>query len=68
MTRKEAREEAFILIFEKQFTADSLEEILICAQEVRDITPDDYIRNVFFGVYEHLEEFDDFIDNNAMIP
>lgn len=65
MTRKEAREEAFILIFEKQFTADSLEEILICAQEVRDITPDDYIRNVFFGVYEHLEEFDDFIDNNA---
>lgn len=66
MTRKEAREEAFILIFEKQFTADSLEEILACAQEVRDITPDDYIKNVFFGVYEHLEELDAFISENAV--
>lgn len=66
MTRKEAREETFILIFEKQFTEDALEEILSCAEEVRDITPDDYIRDVFFGVYSHLDELDEFISTNAV--
>ena len=66
MTRKEAREEAFILIFEKQFNADSLEDILACAEEVRDITPDEYIKEVFFGVYNHLDELDGFISENSV--
>lgn len=65
MTRKEAREEAFILIFEKQFNEDSLQEILESAQEVRDITPDDYIKDVFFGVFEHIDELDEFISANT---
>lgn len=58
MTRKQAREEAFILIFEKQFNADPLDELLELAVEVRDIEPDDYIKNVFFGVFEDLERLD----------
>ncbi len=66
MTRKEAREETFILIFEKQFNEDSLEDILQSAVEVRDIEPDDYIRNVFFGVYENLEKIDEIISENAV--
>lgn len=61
MTRKEAREEAFILIFEKYFNQSSLDEILECAIEARDIEPDDYIRKVFFGVYENVEEIDEVI-------
>ena len=61
MTRKEAREEAFILIFEKYFNQSSLDEILECAIEARDIEPDDYIRKVFFGVYENVEEIDEII-------
>lgn len=65
MTRKEAREEAFILIFEKQFNEDSLDDILACAQEVRDITPDEYIKDVFFGVFEHIDELDEFISSNT---
>lgn len=65
MTRKQAREEAFILIFEKIFNSDSLEDVLECAKQVRDIEPDDYVKNVFFGVYEHLEELDSFIASNS---
>lgn len=65
MTRKQAREEAFILIFEKIFNSDSLEDVLECAKQVRDIEPDDYVKNVFFGVYEHLEELDSFIALNS---
>lgn len=66
MTRKQAREEAFILIFEKQFSADTLEDILDCAVEARDIAPDSYIKTVFFGVYERLEELDKEIADRAV--
>lgn len=66
MTRKQAREEAFILVFEKQFNEDSLENIMELAIEVRDIAPDDYINRVFFGVYEHIDEIDDIISSNAI--
>ena len=50
MKRKQAREEAFILIFEKVFNSESVEEILEIATEVRDLVPDDYIKTVFTGV------------------
>lgn len=66
MTRKQAREEAFILIFEKEFNSDSLEDILSLAKEVRDIEPDDYIKNVFFGVFENIENIDEMISKNAV--
>ena len=55
MTRKQAREEAFILIFEKGFNDDALEDILSLAEEVRDIKADDYVKKVFFGVFENIE-------------
>lgn len=66
MTRKQAREEAFILIFEKQFNDDSISDILDTAIEVRDITPDDYIKTVFSGVFEAVEEIDSIISENAV--
>ena len=66
MTRKQAREEAFILIFEKELNDDSLEDILSLAEEVRDIKSDDYIKKVFFGVFENLEEIDSIISQNAV--
>ncbi len=66
MTRKKAREEAFILIFEKVFNDCSIEEILDVANEVRDLKPDDYITGVFNGVYENLEELDETISENAV--
>lgn len=66
MTRKMAREEAFILIFEKVFSGDSTEDILDLAGEARDLVPDDYIKTVFSGVYDNVEELDGIISENAV--
>lgn len=66
MTRKQAREETFILIFEKEFNDDSLQDILSLAEEVRDIEADEYVKKVFFGVYENLEKIDEIISTNAV--
>ncbi len=66
MTRKMAREEAFILIFEKVFSKDSVEDILELAYEARDLVPDDYIKIVFGGVYDNVEELDAIISENAV--
>ncbi|MDO4608472.1 MAG: transcription antitermination factor NusB [Clostridia bacterium] len=66
MTRKQAREEAFILVFEKGFNDDSLADILSLAKEVRDIETDDYINRVFFGVFENIEKIDGIISKNAV--
>ena len=66
MTRKKAREEAFILVFEKVFNDVSNEEILEIAAEARDLEPDDYIKTVFTGVYEKVSEIDGLISENAV--
>lgn len=66
MTRKQAREEAFILIFEKEFNDSSVEELLELASEVRELTPDDYIKEVFSGVFEKLSEIDGVISKTAV--
>ena len=66
MTRRQAREEAFILIFEKQFNDDSLADILELATEVREFEADDYIKQVFFGVFEKLSELDSVISEKAI--
>lgn len=66
MKRKQAREEAFILIFEKVFNTESVEDILETALEVRDLEPDDYIKTVFTGVYDNIETLDGIIAENAV--
>ena len=65
LTRKEARENAFILIFEKTFNDISLEEILETAKSVRDFSTDEYVERVLFGVYENVENLDALISENA---
>ena len=66
MTRKQAREEAFILIFEKNFSDSTVEEILEIAAEVRDLEPDKYIKEVFGGVFSNLEFIDNIISETAV--
>lgn len=66
MTRKQAREEAFILIFEKLFSDCSVEEILDLAIEVRDLDADEYIKTVFFGVYSNQSDIDSIISNHSV--
>ena len=66
MTRKQAREEAFILIFEKNFNDATVEEILEIAAEVRDLEPDEYIKEVFSGVFNNLDTIDNIISETAV--
>ena len=66
MTRKQAREEAFILIFEKAFNDSTVEEILEIAAEVRELEPDDYIKDVFCGVFANLDIIDSIISKTAV--
>lgn len=66
MNRHEAREQAFILVFEKSFKSDSLDEILEAAQTAREITLSDFARHVFIGVENHLEVLDRLIDENSI--
>ena len=66
MKRTEAREQAFILIFEKQISGNSIEDIVADAEVCRDFSEDKdgYILKVFKGVYENLEAIDDLISSN----
>jgi hypothetical protein len=59
LTRKEAREEAFRLLFETEFRAgEELAEIYATSMENRELCENDYIKAVYFGVHKHMEEID----------
>ena len=66
MTRKEARTEAFRLLFETEFrTETEPEAIYALSREEREIEDNKYIRTVYFGVREHLEEIDALIAKHS---
>ena len=64
MTRTEARNEAFILVFEKIFSNETIEDIISLATDSRDFEMDNdgYIINAFKGVYENVVELDSIIE------
>lgn len=66
MTRKEARNQAFILTFEKSISGSADEEILEAAKECRDFCEDEdgYTIEVFKGVFANVEEIDAIIAEN----
>lgn len=61
MTRREAREQAFCILFERSFQNETIDEILHAAQEARDLIPSEYAETVALGVEEHQEEIDELI-------
>ena len=63
MNRKTARENAFILLFEKAIKIDeTYEEIFLKATEVRSLEVDEYVKKVFFGNLENEKVIDTKID------
>ena len=63
MNRKTARENAFILLFEKFIKQDeTAEEIFTKATEVRELECDDYVKRVFFGSMENSVILNETID------
>ena len=64
--KKAGKGRSFILIFEKEFNDNSIEDILETAAEARDLVPDDYINRVFKGVYDSLGELDSLISESLV--
>ena len=67
MNRKEARENAFLLLYEGVCKKDeSAEEILEKAPEERALEINDYVKDVFFGVYQNMEALESVIAKNLV--
>ena len=58
MKRRDARESAFQLIFEKSFQKESIQELLDQAIDWRALEVDDYARRLVLLTEEHCEELD----------
>ena len=67
MNRKEARENAFLLLYEGVCKNDeSAEEIFEKATAERELQADAYVKDVFFGVYAKAEELEAVISKNLV--
>ena len=67
MNRKEARENAFLLLYEGVCKKDeSAEEILEKATEERALEINDYVKDVFFGAYRNMEALESVIAKNLV--
>ncbi len=67
MQRKQARENAFILIFESVFKKDeTAEEIFMKAVNERSLEVDEYVKTVFFGAYENATVIDAAVEPHLM--
>ena len=67
MTRREARELAFILLFERSFGDLSVKEILEASAEARDVEADDFALRLAEGAEAHFAELDDLITQTREI-
>ena len=63
MKRSEAREQAFMLIFERSFKEESIDEIIEEAQTGRSLEIDDYAHTLARDVCGHLPWLDETISN-----
>ena len=65
MTRKEAREQAFIIIFEKEFNSEySLDEIIESAKEAELFEADEFAVNIAKATLSDIENLDSIISSN----
>ena len=64
LSRHQMRENAFILVFEKNFSDDSVEDILESARECDAIQVDDQVEAMFRGVVQNLPMIDSVIAPN----
>lgn len=67
MTRSEAREQAFILIFEKLFNEDvSMNDLYELAVESEIANKDEFTQTLAFGVCEKRDEIDEVIEKYSV--
>lgn len=66
MTRREEREQAFILLFEKSFNQEiELDELYAFAVENEAITGSEFVKNLLFKTWENVADIDAFIEKYA---
>ena len=66
MTRRQAREQAFILLFEKSFNAESsVEELLDVAKELGMFEEDEFSSQLIHTACDNIEQIDEYISNNS---
>ncbi len=65
MTRKEAREQAFILLFEHSFSGDNAQELISVAEEAGLYTEDNYCDEVLSRAIENTAQLDTVISEFA---
>ena len=64
MTRREAREQAFILVFEQAVREEPMDGILHDAAEARDFVPGSFAEGEALGVEVHQQEIDQLIEGH----
>ncbi len=64
MTRREAREQAFCILFEQAVTGEKMDDILHAASEARDLVPSAFAEAAAFGTEENREKIDAVIEKN----
>ena len=66
MTRREAREVTLELLFEMGFRTDETPEVILeRALQMRETSVNEYVKRVFFGVYENLEFIDSILEKHS---
>ncbi len=66
MTRREARERVFELLFESEFRTDeTAEEIFGSSTENREVAEDCYVKRAYFAVMEKRAEIDKLIGEHS---
>lgn len=66
MTRRQAREQAFILLFEKSFNPDSsVDELLELARELRMFEDDEFVISLIHTTCDNIEAIDEMISENS---
>lgn len=68
MTRRQAREQAFCLLFEQAVGGAPMEEILQSAQEARDFVPGSYAEEAALGAEQNQENIDKVIGEATGFP
>ena len=66
MKRSLAREQAFILIFEKSFRDEDVSEIIEAAVLARQLEENTFMRELATGTFEHLEDIDGLIEKHCI--
>ena len=65
MTRREAREQAFCILFEQTVRGEDVEEIIRAAAEARDLVPNSFTEELAYGAEEHQSQLDEMIGGAA---